>query len=76
MQDRSRRIWLAALAGIGVVAFTACGSEDSAPVRTPSSASVQPTSKATIPGPNSFSPAPIPPLSPTAHPGNAPTQQP
>ncbi|WP_144418277.1 hypothetical protein [Mycobacterium sp. EPa45] len=77
MQRRSRTVWLVALAGVGVVAFPACGSKDhGAPAPTPSSASVQPTSKATIPGPNSFSPAPIAPLNPTASPRNAPPQRP
>jgi len=70
-------VWLGALAAVGVVTFPACGSgKDTTPVPAPSSASVQPTSKATIPGPNSFSPVPIAPLSPTAKPGNAPTHQP
>ena len=48
----------------------------SAPAPTPSSSSVQPTSKGTLPGPNSFSPAPIAPLNPTVSPGNDPTQRP
>ncbi|MCV7214142.1 hypothetical protein H7J51_02445 [Mycobacterium crocinum] len=72
----SRTVRLVALAAVGVIAFPACGSTNNAPDPSPTSVSVQPTSKATIPGPNSFSPAPIAPLSPTARPRNTPTQQP
>jgi hypothetical protein len=70
------RFCLLALAAVGVVAFPACGSHDSAPAPRPSSASVQPTSKATLPGPNNFSPAPIAPLNPTANPGKDITPRP
>ncbi|WP_431232003.1 hypothetical protein ACQ856_21230 [Mycolicibacterium psychrotolerans] len=76
MQGPRRAIWLVTLAGAGAVVFPACGSTDSAPAPTPSSSSVQPTSKATLPGPNSFSPAPIAPLNPTASPKNDPAQSP
>jgi hypothetical protein len=76
MRSRSRSVWLVTLAAIGVVAFPGCGSKDNAPAPGPSGSSVQPTSKGTLPGPNSFSPIPIAPLSPTANPGNAPTQHP
>jgi hypothetical protein len=74
---RIRAACLVALAAVGVVVFTACEAKVNEPASgtTPSS-SVQPTSKATLPGPNNFSPAPIAPLSPTANPGYDTAQHP
>ena len=76
-RDRIRAVCLVALAAVGVVVFTACATKSNEPASstTPSS-SVQPTSKASLPGPNQFSPAPVTPLNPTVNPGNQTTQRP
>ncbi|MCV7178029.1 hypothetical protein [Mycolicibacterium sphagni] len=75
--SRIRAAGLVVLAGVGVVAFTACGAKSNEPAPTTSSSpSLQPTSKATFPGPNNFSPAPIAPLNPTVNPTNAQTTHP
>ena len=79
MRGRSavRGAFLVVLAGVGVVTFTACGAKGTAPASsTTSSQSLQPTSKATFPGPNNFSPAPIAPLNPTVNPTNVQTTHP
>ncbi|MBB3603874.1 hypothetical protein FHT40_003535 [Mycolicibacterium sp. BK556] len=76
MQGRKliRAVCLVCLAAGVAVGLTACGAGDKAPA--PTSASLSPTSKATLPGPNNFSPSPIAPLNPTVNPGNDQTQHP
>ncbi|GAY15472.1 hypothetical protein MSZK_21980 [Mycobacterium sp. shizuoka-1] len=59
----------------GVVLLAGCGSHDE-PAPATSGPSVSPTSKATLPGVNNFSPSPIAPLNPTANPGDKQTQHP
>ena len=59
----------------GAVVVAACGSQGE-PAPTTSGPSVSPTSKATLPGVNNFSPSPIAPLNPTANPGDQPTPRP
>jgi hypothetical protein len=75
-RNRIRAACLVALAAVGTVVFTACGANGNEPASTSSSPSVHPASKAILPGPNNFSPAPIAPLNPTASPGSQPTQHP
>jgi hypothetical protein len=75
-RNRIRATLLMMLAAAGIVVFTACGANGNQPAPTTTSHSVEPTTKATIPGPNNFSPAPIAPLNPTASPGSQIVQRP
>lgn len=68
-RNRIRAVGSVALAAVAIVMFTACGAKDNEPASS-TSTSLSPTSKATLPGPNNFSPSPIAPLNPTASPGS------
>ncbi|BBY66922.1 hypothetical protein [Mycolicibacterium helvum] len=74
-RNRIRAVGSVALAAVGIVVFTACGTKAHEPTSS-TSPSVSPTSKVTMPGQNNFSPSPIAPLNPTASPGNQITQRP
>ena len=78
MKGRShiRAACTVALAAVGVVVFAACGTNDSGPASTTTSPSVSPTSKATLPGPNNFSPGPVTPMNPTVKSDNQPVKTP
>lgn len=71
MKRRSRtRVACAVVSvAVGIILVAACGAGGNQPAA-PSNPSVSPTSKATLPGPNNFSPSPIAPLNPTASPGS------
>jgi len=69
-RNRIRAACLMTLAASGVVAFTACGTKSNEPAPSTSSVSVSPTSKATLPGANQFTPAPVTPSNPTEKPDN------
>lgn len=75
-RNRTGAACLMVIAAIGVVSVTACGASADNPGSTTTSPSVQPTSKATLPGPNEFSPAPLAPLNPTVGPSAATTAHP
>ncbi|WP_240163256.1 hypothetical protein [Mycolicibacterium sphagni] len=68
-RNRIRAVGTVALAAVGIVVLAACGAKDNEPASS-TSPSLSPTSKATLPGPNNFSPSPIAPLNPTASPGS------
>jgi hypothetical protein len=75
-RSRIRAVCLIALAAVSVVVFTACGAGASGPASTANSPSVSPTSKATLPGPNNFSPGPVTPMNPTVNPTDGPVKKP
>lgn len=73
-RNRIRAVCSVALAAVGIVVFTACAAKGNEPAST-AKPSVSPTSKATLPGSNNFSPSPLMPLNPTASPGSQITQR-
>jgi|EndMetStandDraft_8_1072994.scaffolds.fasta_scaffold164368_2 hypothetical protein len=74
---RIRAACLVAGTAVGVVVFTACAGNASGPESTTTtSPSVSPTSKATLPGPNNFSPGPVTPMNPTVKSNDEPVKTP
>ena len=64
MRRSMGRRWAILLAVAALMVAAACAKPAEAPMESPTSGSVQPTSKAVNGGPNSFSPKPLAPLTP------------
>ncbi|WP_167100917.1 hypothetical protein [Mycobacterium sp. DL592] len=64
MRRSTGRRWAILLTAAALMVVAACAKPAEAPQQSTTSGSVQPTSKAVNGGPNSFSPKPLPPLTP------------